>query len=155
MAQKHLLIVFHSMSGGTQAMVEAVLRGAQHPDISDVEVRVRRAFDAGSEDLVWADGLILGAPENFGYMAGAVKDFFDRTFYPMQGRLEGFPYAICIKAGNDGTGAVNAIRRIAKGFPWREVHEPVLCVGQISDDVLGKCEELGTAMAAGLELGMY
>ncbi|MGK0169750.1 MAG: NAD(P)H-dependent FMN reductase, partial [Gammaproteobacteria bacterium] len=82
------------MSGGTQAMVEAVLRGAQHPDISDVEVRVRRAFDAGSEDLVWADGLILGAPENFGYMAGAVKDFFDRTFYPMQGRLEGFPYAI-------------------------------------------------------------
>jgi multimeric flavodoxin WrbA len=152
---KHLLIVYHLPRGKMQAMAEAVERGARHEDIAGVEVRVARALEAGADDLLWADALLLGTPENFGYMSGGMKDFLDRTFYPCEGKLEGMPYAMFISAGNDGSGALNAIRRIANGFSFREVQEPVLVVGELDTAHLQACETLGTAMAAGLELGMY
>ena len=81
-AEKHLLIVYHTQSGSTQAMAEAVIRGVRHPEVSGIELRIASAFDAGVDDLLWAEALIFGTPENFGYMSGALKDFFDRTFYP-------------------------------------------------------------------------
>lgn len=152
---KHLLIVYHLPKGKMQAMAEAVVRGARHEDIAGVEVRVGLALESGAEDLMWADALLLGTPENFGYMSGGMKDFLDRTFYPCEGKLEGMPFAMFISAGNDGSGALNAIRRIASGFSFREVQEPVLVVGELGDENLRACEALGTAMAAGLELGMY
>ncbi len=152
---KHLLIVYHLPKGKMQRMAEAVERGARHQDISGVEVRVGLALESGEEDLLWADALLLGTPENFGYMSGGMKDFLDRTFYPCEGKLEGMPFAMFISAGNDGTGALNAIRRIANGFAFREVQEPVLVVGDLSDAHLEACETLGMSMAAGLELGMY
>ena len=152
---KHLLIVFHSQSGNASEMTEAVLRGATHPDIQGVEVKTVPALRAGVRDLLWAHALILGTPENFGYMSGGLKVFFDRTFYPAQGRVEGLPYAMYIKGGNDGTGAASSIRRIAAGYPFKEVQEPIICGGDITDEILARCEELGTAMAAGLELGMF
>ena len=105
---KHLLIIYHSKDGSTGKMAEAVNRGANHPDI-EVEVRMLLPKDAGLDDLLWADGLLLGTPDNFGYMSGALKAFFDRTFYPAEGKVEGLPYAIFVSAGNDGTGAVNSI----------------------------------------------
>jgi multimeric flavodoxin WrbA len=152
---KHLLIVYHSQTGNTERMARAVLEGARDPDIDGVEIRFMRALEAGVDDLLWADGLVLGTPENFGYMSGGMKDFLDRTFYPCEGKLEGMPYAMFISAGNDGSGALNAIRRIANGFSFREVQEPVLVVGELDAEHLQACEALGTAMAAGLELGMY
>lgn len=152
---KHLLIVYHLPRGKMQAMAEAVERGARHADITGVEVRVGQALDSGADDLLWADALLLGTPENFGYMSGGMKDFLDRTFYPCEGKLEGLPFAMFISAGNDGTGALNAIRRIANGFAIREVREPVLVVGDLTDADLERCEELGMAMAAGVELGVF
>jgi multimeric flavodoxin WrbA len=93
-------------------MVEAVKRGVADAG-EDVELRALPALDAGVDDLLWAHGLLIGTPEHFGYMAGAIKDFFDRTFYPVQGRVDALPYAIFISAGNDGTGAVTSTERIA------------------------------------------
>ena len=88
---------------------------------------------ADAEDLLWADGVIFGTPENFGYMSGALKDFFDRTFYPCEGKTEGLPIAIFIGCGNDGTGALNAIRRITPGYRFREVAEPVIVRGELDE----------------------
>jgi len=152
---KHLLIVYHSQSGHTEAMALATHRGATAPDIDGVQVRMLRAFDAGTQDLLWADGLLLGTPENFGYMSGALKDFLDRTFYPCEGKIDSLPYAIFISAGNDGTGALAAIRRIANGYPFSEVHEPLIAKGETTEAVLRQCEELGMTLAAGLELGVF
>ncbi len=135
-------------------MAEAVFRGANAEEIGDVEVRMIEAFDAGVEDLLWADAaLVLGTPENFGYMSGGMKDFLDRTFYPCEGKLEGMPYSIFISAGNDGSGAVNAIERIANGYAFRKIQEPLIARGELTADHLERCEELGMAVAAGLEIG--
>ena len=152
---KHLLIIYHSQSGKTASMAHAVRRGAMHPEIESVEVRMRLAADAGPGDLFWCDAVIFATPENFGYMAGAMKDFFDRTFYPCQGRLQGMPYAVVVGAGNDGTGALDALRRIVRGFPLKESQEPIVCNGRLDDEVLSRCEALGAAIAAGLEIGMF
>ena len=150
---KHLLIVFHSQTGNTEKMADAVLRGARADEIEDVEVRMLQAFDAGVDDLLWADALILGTPENFGYMSGGMKDFLDRTFYPCEGKLEGMPYAIFISAGNDGIGAVTAIERIANGYAFRKIQEPVIARGELTEEHLKSCQELGMTVAAGLEIG--
>lgn len=152
---KHLLIVYHSQTGNTEAMAREVYRGATSDDIDGTETRLLRAGDADEHDLLWADGIVIGTPENFGYMSGAVKDFLDRTFYPVEGRIDNLPYAMFVSAGNDGTGAVASIRRIAQGYPFREVHDPVIAKGELTRDALAQCETLGTTLAAGLELGIF
>ena len=152
---KHLLIVYHSQSGKTATMAHAVRRGALHPDIEAVDVRMCMAADAGPSDLIWCHGVVFATPENFGYLSGAMKDFFDRTFYPCQGRVEGIPYAVVVGAGNDGTGALAAVRRIVRGFPLSEAQEPIICRGPLDDGILARCETLGATMAAGLEVGVF
>ena len=136
-------------------MAEAALAGARHADISGVEVRFLRAHEAAAEDLLWAHGLILGTPENFGYMSGALKDFLDRTFYEVEGKLNPLPYAVLISAGNDGSGALRAIERIANGYPFVNAQEPIICQGEIDQACLQRCEELGMTLAAGIEIGMF
>lgn len=155
MADKHLLIVYHSQSGSTAKMADAVIRGAKHPDIANVEVRSRDALDATPEDLEWADGFILGTPENFGYMSGAMKYFLDRVYYPCLDKINGRPYALFVRAGNDGTGAITSINRILAGLSVRQVQEPVLIAGDFDAARLAECEELGMTMAAGLEAGLW
>jgi len=152
---KHLLIVYHTQTGNTRQLAEAVRRGASHELLTDVEVRYLLASEAQPDDLLWADGLLLGTPENFGYMSGAMKDFLDRTFYPVEGKILSLPYAIFISAGNDGSGAVRAIRRIANGYPFKEVQEPLVAQGAITDQHLALAEELGMTLAAGLDAGIY
>jgi len=152
---KHLLIVYHTKTGNTGKLARAVLKGASGEWVTEVETRFHSAREAGPEDLLWADGLLLGTPENFGYMSGALKDFLDRTFYEVEGRIQPLPCAVFISAGNDGTGALRAIRRIANGYPFIEVQEPVIVQGEVTNDDLTRCEELGLALAAGLEAGIY
>lgn len=149
-----LLIVYHTKNGGTGEMARAVHRGASHPDI-DVDVRIELAREASADDLLWCNGVIFGTPENFGYMSGAMKDFFDRTYYPLEGRIEGLPYAVFISAGNDGSGALTSLQRIVRGYPMKEVHEAVICRGGVTTDCLRQCEELGMYMAAGVESGLF
>ena len=152
---KNLLIVYHSQTGNTLRMAQAVLQGATDKDIEDIEVRMLSALDAGPSDLLWANGVILGTPENFGYMSGALKDFFDRTFYPAEGKVEGLPYCIFISASNDGTGALTSIRRIASGFPFKEVQEPIISRGNLTPETLAQCVEFGLYMADGIESGIF
>jgi multimeric flavodoxin WrbA len=152
-AQRRLLVVFHSQGGSLARMCDAVVHGARRAD--EVEVRTVRALAAGLDDLLWAEAVLFGTPENFGYMSGALKDFFDRTFYPAQGKVNGLPYALFVKAGNDGTGAVTSIERIVRGFPLRKVAEPLVVRGEVGDADLARCEELGETVAAGLALGIF
>ena len=152
---KRLLIVYHSQRGSTGRMAQAALDGARDPEIENVETRLVRAADAQPEDLLWAQGLIIGTPENFGYMSGGMKDFFDRTFYPVEGKIQPLPYAIFISAENDGTGALRAIRRIAPGYPFNEVQDPVIAKGELTETHLAQCRELGMALAAGLDAGIF
>ena len=150
---KHLLIIYHTQSGNTGQMAAAVLRGCQQE--TDVITRLLRAFDAGLSDLLWADGIVFGTPENFGTMSGALKDFFDRTYYPAEEHQLNLPYGLFISAGNDRSGAVREIDRIACGYPLRKVNEPLIAKGEINADHLKQCEELGLSMAAGLSMGIF
>ena len=152
---KHLLIVYHTQTGHTRAMAEAAHSGAADELIDDVETRLVTARQAGAADLFWANGLLLGTPENFGYMSGGMKDFLDRTFYAVEGKIQPLPYAVFVSAGNDGRGALRAIRRIVGGYPFVEVQDPIIARGEVTDDHLARCRELGMTLAAGLEAGMY
>jgi multimeric flavodoxin WrbA len=152
---RRLLVVFQSRSGGTQALADAVIAGASSDEIDDVEVRVKRAFDASVEDVRWCNGLLLGTPENFGYMSGALKDFFERIYYDLLEESRGLSYALFVKGGHDGEGAIRSVERIVTGLGWKAVLAPVLVVGDVDDDALARCHELGITFAAGLEAGVF
>lgn len=152
---KNLLIVHHSQTGNTEQLAKAARNGArQLPDIQ-VNVRYLVAAAAGSRDLRWADGLLLATPENFGYMAGAVKDFLDRTFYEVEGQLAPLPYALMVSASNDGTGAERAIERIVGGYPFIAVQPTLIALGSVTQAHLEQASELGATLAAGLDAGIY
>jgi multimeric flavodoxin WrbA len=153
--RRHLLVVFHSRSGGTEAMANAAIDGATSAEISEVEVRVKRAFDATPDDVMWSDGVILGTPENFGYMSGALKDFLERIYYVVLDETPGMPYALFVKASTDGEGAVRSVERIIAGLKWRGVLPPVVVAGDLDDEDLDRCRELGLTIAAGLEAGVF
>lgn len=150
---KTLLIVYHSQTGRTAQLAQAVYRGAcAEPE---VQTRLCTAFAATLDDLCRCQAVLFGSPENFGYMSGALKDFFDRTFYPAQPYRLNVPYALFLSAGNDGTGAVRHIDRILLGYPMRKVAEPLICQGEVTAAHLEQCAELGLTMAAGLALGIF
>ncbi len=154
MINKTLLVVSHCPSPNTRLLTEAVIRGASHPDI-EVNVIHKPPLQAGADDVLAADAQLLGTTENFGYMSGAMKDFFDRVYYPCLEQTEGRPYALFIRAGNDGSGAKNSIERIVAGLRWRAVQEPLIMAGEFQHTFIDACEELGMSLAAGLEAGIY
>lgn len=162
---KTLLIVFHSRTGGTQQMAEAALRGAaQEPAVL---TRLLPAAEASAADLLAADGYLFAAPENLAALSGVMKDFFDRSYYPVLERINGRPYAALICAGSDGQNALRQVRRIVTGWRLREVAEPLIVCTQaqtaerilapkaIPRAELARCEELGAALAAGLAAGIF
>ena len=151
---KHLLIVAHNPSPNTQKLVEATLRGARNEDIEGVESRHVPPLEAGPDEVLWADAIILGTTENFGYMSGALKDFFDRIYYPCLEHTEAMPFAAWIRAGLDGTGTKIAIGKITTGLSWKPVQEPMILHGEYRPEFEGQCEELGMLMAASLESGI-
>ena len=150
---KHLLILYHTQSGNTGQLVQAALRGAQTE--TDVDTRLIMAKDGDLEDLLWSDAIIFGTPENFGYMSGALKDFYDRTFSPAEPYQLNRPYALLISAGNDGTGAVRECDRILKGYPMKKAAEPYIARKEITQEHLDKAFELGQMMATGLAMGIF
>ena len=150
---KTLLIVFHTGGVKTAQMAEAVARGARGE--AGVNVVMKRCGEAGPEDVLAADGLILGTPENFGYMSGMMKDFLERVFYPCEGKVNGRPWALFVGAGQDGQGAVTSVERIVTGLRLNKVHEPIIGLKDLTPDVLASCEALGAAFAAGLAMGVF
>ena len=161
---KTLLIVYHTMTGGSRQMAEAAQRGAA---AQEVHARLVRAQDATANDLLQADGYVFCTPENLASMAGVMKDFFDRTFYAVLDRIIGRPYVTLVCAGSDGTNAVRQIDRICTGWRLKRVSEPlivcthaqtperILAPKTIGSEDLEKCAELGAAIAAGLALGIF
>ena len=148
-----ILIVYHSQTGNTKIMAEAVAEGARA--VEGVEVIFKKAGDATLEDLLIADGLAVGTPENFGYMSGMIKDFFDRTYPEAQDKVFRKPFVVFVSAGNDGTGALRAIERIALGYKFKTVYQPDIAKGKITQDILEKCRELGGTIAGGCQMGIY
>lgn len=162
---KSLLIVHHSLTGGTLQMAEAAAAGARRE--ADVTVRLQTAVAAGAQSLLDADGYLFASPENLAAMSGLMKDFFDRTYYPALDRIQGRPYAILVCAGSDGTNAARQMERIATGWRLRQIAPPlivcthaqtpeaILSPKHIGTADLARCEELGATLAAGLSLGIF
>ncbi len=155
MTDKRLLIVAHAPSPNTRRLLDAVVDGARHPDIAGVEVVAQSPFDTQPEHVLAAQAIVLGTTENLGYMSGALKDFFDRCYYPCLDKTQGLPYALYIRAGHDGTGTKRGVETIVTGLRWRAVQEPLICRGEFKEDFVPDCEELGTLIAAGLEAGVF
>ncbi len=162
---KTLLVVHHTMTGGTLQMARAAAAGAARE--AGVQVRLRRASEAVAADLLRSDGYLFATPENLAAMSGLMKDFFDRCYYGALGRIEGRPYASLVCAGSDGSHAARQIERIATGWRLKAI-APALIVcthAQTPDEILRpkqigapdlqRCEELGAALAAGLALGVF
>ena len=150
---KQLLIVANLPSANTRSLAKAVLTGAQHPDIDGVECRLLDALDADSGDVLSSDAVILGTTENFGLLSGRLKDFLERVYYPCLEHTEGLPWVLYVRAGNDGEGAVRSVERIVTGMRWRTVQAARVWKGDWRDDFLDEARELGTTIAAALELG--
>jgi multimeric flavodoxin WrbA len=160
-----LLIVYHSMTGGTLQMAEAAAAGARSEPA--LRVSLLRAEDAGPSDVLDAAGYIFATPENLAAMSGRMKDFFDRTYYAVLDRLNGKPYATLICAGSDGRNAAQQIERIATGWRLRliaapiivcthaETPEAILRTKHIAEQDLKSCEDLGATLASGIALGIF
>ena len=159
---KKLLIVWHSMTGGSEALARAAAAGAEN-----VEVQLLHADAAGAADMLGADGYLFVFPENLAAISGVMKAFFDRVYYPCLGQIEGRPYAVIVCAGSDGSNAVRQTERIATGWRLKKVAdsiivcthaqtlETILAAKEIGKADLQQAEDLGAAMAAGLTLGVF
>lgn len=152
---KQLLIVAHAPSPNTKRLVDAALKGAQHPDLENVTSHWIAPLDATPEDVLAADGVLLGTTENLAYMSGALKDFFDRCYYPVLEKKQGLPCAVFIRAGHDGTGTYNALTSILTGLKWNLVQEILICRGEWQEDFLDQVETLALTLAAGMDTGIY
>jgi multimeric flavodoxin WrbA len=162
---KTMLLVYHSMTGGTLQMAEAAAAGARTEP--ELEVSMLRAADANAADVLRADGYVFATPENLAAMSGQMKDFFDRTYYAALDRLNGKPYAVLICAGSDGRNAAAQIERIATGWRLRPIADPfIVCTHsqspeeilrpkRIAEADLKQCAELGATLAAGIAMGIY
>lgn len=151
---KNLLIVANMPSANTKLLAQQVLEGADHPDIENVKSRLLSPFEAGPEDVMESDAIILGTTENLGYMSGALKDFFDRIYYPCLEEKQGLPCALYIRAGHDGTGTRRAVETIVTGLKWRWVQPPLTLRGSYQENFAEQCRELGLTVAASLDAGI-
>ena len=156
---KTLLIIAHVPSPNTTRLRDAIVEGArtalddgQQPAI---EIVAKTPFETVPEDVMSAGALILGTTENLGYMSGALKDFFDRCYYPCLEETQGLAYALYIRAGHDGTGTRRAVESITTGLRWRAVQEPLTLRGKWQEEFVDQCRDLGAAMAAGLDAGIF
>ena len=162
---KTLLIVYQSLTGGTAQMARAAAEGAAATD--GVAVKIQTAPQTGPDDLLAADGFLFACPENLAGMAGLMKDFFDRCYYPALDRLNGKPYAALICAGSDGSNAARQLERIATGWRLEQIAptlivcthaqtpEQILRAKQIGAAELARCREIGATLASGLEMGIF
>jgi len=151
---KNLLIIGHAPSVNTKRLFESIAKGAQKNNVGDVSITVKTAFEATAEDVLAANAVILFTPENFAYMSGALKDFFDRSYYGCLEKTDALPCAIVIRAGNDGTGTERALTSIINGLRWNLCQQVLICRGDFDEAFVSQCEELGEFMTAGLEAGI-
>ena len=149
---RSVLLVYHSQSGACAALARAAGEGLA---ASGIEAFSARAEDVGAAQVASCDGLVLVAAENSGRLAGGMKDFLDRVFYPLIRREDVKPYALLISAGNDGRGACDEVQRILRGIPFTEAMEPQIIRGLPASDELRKVKETAEAFGTGLEMGIF
>ncbi|HPD20397.1 MAG: flavodoxin family protein [Desulfomonilia bacterium] len=148
-----ILVVYHSQGGNNRKMARAVAEGVN--SIEGACANLKDALEAGLDDLLACDGVVIGSPEYFGYLSGAVKDFFDRTYEAARGKVFRKPYAVFVNAGNDGSGALRNIERICIGYQFKKVYEPIVVKGEITPEVLDACRLMGQTIAVGVSAGIY
>jgi len=159
-----LLVIHHAPTSATRSLLEAVLAGANDPAIQGVNVRAVPALEATTDEVLAADGYILGTPANFGYMSGALKHFFDSTFLAIGGALDDKggagdsasatskrPFGLFIHGRYDTTGAVRSVLSIVQALGWRQVHEVLEVMGDVGPDHVEAAYELGATVAARIE----
>ena len=150
-----ILIIFHSQTGNTERLAKAVAQGVD--ETTNARAVLKRAADTAAQDLKNCSAVIICSPEYFGYMAGAVKDFFDRTYEELKDDVTLYkkPFCVVISAGNDGSGALNHIERICRGYRLKKVQKPILCTGKVTEEMLARCFELGSTIAEGVNAGIF
>ena len=165
-ATKTLLIVYHSMTGGTLQMAESACAGAAAAEPT-LTVRLLHASQADATDVLAADGYLFATPENLAAISGLMKDFFDRSYYGVLDQVNGRPYASLVCAGSDGQNAARQIARIATGWRLKPVAEPlIVCTHAQTPEAIAaakhvgtadlqRCHDLGAALATGLAMGVY
>lgn len=150
-----ILVTYHSQTGNTRRMAEAVAQGVSETE--GARLIMRRAFDTTADDIRDCSAVVFCSPEYFGDMAGAMKDLFDRTYEALKddARAQRKPYAVVISAGNDGAGALARIERILRGYRFRKAQHPIIAKGEVTGEVLSRCAELGKTMAEGVKAGVF
>jgi len=154
MVGKKLLIVANTPSANTRLLAETVVNGASAADTENVDVLFRTPLDTQAEEVLACDAIIMGTTENLGYMSGALKDFFDRIYYPCLEQKQGLPCALYIRAGHDGTGTRRAVETIVSGLKWKWIRPPLLLKGDFDDGFAVQCRELGELVAVSLDTGI-
>lgn len=152
-APRPLLVVSHTRGGSTGRLADAATGGARAH--SQLPVVALDAFAAGPDDVLAAAAVLLATPARFGWMSGALKDFFERIYHPCLDRSVGLPYALVVKGDTDVDGARSSVERIVTGLRWRAVLPPLLVVGPVTDDTVRQAAELGATLAAGVEAGVF
>jgi multimeric flavodoxin WrbA len=150
-----VLVTFHSQTGNTRKMAEAVARGVD--DTENARAILKGALATTADDVRNCDALVICSPEYFGYMAGAVKDLFDRTYEELKEDPSVYrkPYCVVISAGNDGSGALTHIERLCRGYRLRKVQQPIVCKGPVTEIILSACYEMGGTIAEGVAAGIF
>ncbi|MBV6633258.1 MAG: flavodoxin family protein [Alphaproteobacteria bacterium] len=155
MATKKLLIIATDPSPNTKRLREAAAEAARDPMFDAVEVRLQTPQETQAEDVLGSQAVLFGTTENLGYMAGLTKDLFDRSFYEWEGKTDGLPVALYVRAGSDGTGTRRALESIFTGLNWRLVQPPLTLQGDWDEAFKDAVAELAQTLAAGLDAGIY
>ena len=150
-----LLFVSHIPSENTIELRDVAVQAIEQLGIADLELRVRAPLDASADDVDWCDGILIGTTENFGYMAGRIKDFFERVYYPCLESSQGLPVALYIRAGQDGRGTRESIGRITTGLRWKYISDPLILRGNYQPEFKDQVAELAMTMAAGLDADIF
>ncbi|OPY85931.1 MAG: Flavodoxin [Syntrophorhabdus sp. PtaU1.Bin153] len=150
-----ILVVYHSQTGNTKKLASAVVSGVE--ETGNAHAVLKHASCVTAQDIKGCDAIVICSPEYFGYMAGAVKDLFDRTYEELKDDAAIYkkPYCVVISAGNDGTFALSHIERICKGYRFKKIQHPIICKGLITEDILTKCVDLGMTIAEGINAGIF
>ena len=148
-------MVCHCPSPNTIELRDAAVSAIDELDLDHIELRTNSPLESHADDVEWCDGILLGTTENFGYMAGLTKDFFERIYYPCLDTSQGLPIALYIRAGEDGRGTKTSINKIITGLRWRHIDEPLILRGVYKPEFMEQVAELAMTIAAGLDAEIY